>query len=124
FRGDVCQIQTPNWLLGPVEFPLGTALESAGAAVYPRYPMVRLVILAASVVIGIVGWLVVNGTPGGLVVRGGADDRGAPGPAGGALTCRWSRARIRPVSRERPARRCWRGRNSTSLPSGWWRRSS
>ena len=47
FGGDFYQIQTPNWLVGPIELPLVTAVKSSGEAVYLRYPMVRLVIFVA-----------------------------------------------------------------------------
>jgi branched-chain amino acid transport system permease protein len=75
FGGDFYQIQTPNWLVGPIELPLITAVKSSGEAVYLRYPMVRLVIFAAAVVIGIVMWLALNRTRVGMMVRAGVDDR-------------------------------------------------
>ena len=75
FGGDFYQIQTPNWLVGPVELPLVTAVKSSGEAVYLRYPMVRLVIFAAAVVIGIAMWLALNRTRVGMMVRAGVDDR-------------------------------------------------
>src|ERR1044071_1241305 len=56
FGGDFYQIQTPSWLVGPIELPLVTAVKSSGEAVYLRYPMVRLVIFVAAVVIGIAMW--------------------------------------------------------------------
>ena len=75
FGGDFYQIQTPNWLVGPIELPLVTAVKSSGEAVYLRYPMVRLVIFVASVVIGIAMWLALNRTRVGMMVRAGVDDR-------------------------------------------------
>jgi len=75
FGGDFYQIQTPNWLVGPIELPLVTAVKSSGEAVYLRYPMVRLVILAASIVIGVAMWLALNRTRVGMMVRAGVDDR-------------------------------------------------
>jgi branched-chain amino acid transport system permease protein len=75
FGGDFYQIQTPGWLVGPVELPLVTAVKSSGEAVYLRYPMVRLVIFVAAVVIGIVMWLALNRTRVGMMVRAGVDDR-------------------------------------------------
>lgn len=75
FGGDFYQIQTPNWLVGPIELPLVTAVKSSGEAVYLRYPMVRLVILAAAIVIGIAMWLALNRTRVGMMVRAGVDDR-------------------------------------------------
>jgi branched-chain amino acid transport system permease protein len=75
FGGDFYQIQTPSWLVGPIELPLVTAVKSSGEAVYLRYPMVRLVIFAAAVVIGIGMWLALNRTRVGMMVRAGVDDR-------------------------------------------------
>ncbi|WP_018318061.1 branched-chain amino acid ABC transporter permease [Bradyrhizobium sp. WSM2793] len=73
--GDFYQIQTPNWLIGPIELPLVTAIKSSGEPVYLRYPLVRLVIFAASVVIGVVMWLALNRTRAGMIIRAGVDDR-------------------------------------------------
>ncbi|OCK59193.1 branched-chain amino acid ABC transporter permease [Bradyrhizobium sp. LMTR 3] len=75
FGGDFYQIQTPNWLVGPIELPLVTAVRSSGEAVYLRYPLVRLVILVAAIVIGIAMWLALNRTRVGMMVRAGVDDR-------------------------------------------------
>jgi branched-chain amino acid transport system permease protein len=75
FGGDFYQIQTPSWLVGPVELPLVTAVKSSGEAVYLRYPMVRLVIFVAAIVIGIAMWLALNRTRVGMMVRAGVDDR-------------------------------------------------
>src|SRR5579864_2625432 len=55
--GDFYQIQTPTWLIGPIDLPLLTAVKSSGEPVYLRYPLVRLVIFLASVIIGIAMWL-------------------------------------------------------------------
>ncbi|KRQ01077.1 branched-chain amino acid ABC transporter permease [Bradyrhizobium manausense] len=73
--GDFYQIQTPSWLIGPVELPLITALKSSGEPVYLRYPLVRLVIFLASVIIGIAMWLALNRTRIGMIIRAGVDDR-------------------------------------------------
>ncbi|UWU95617.1 branched-chain amino acid ABC transporter permease [Bradyrhizobium sp. CB1015] len=73
--GDFYQIQTPNWLIGPIELPLVTAIKSSGEPVYLRYPLVRLVIFVASVVIGVAMWLALNRTRIGMIVRAGVDDR-------------------------------------------------
>ena len=75
FGGDFYQIQTPSWLVGPIELPLVTAVKSSGEAVYLRYPMVRLVIFVAAIVIGIAMWLALNRTRVGMMVRAGVDDR-------------------------------------------------
>ncbi|MCA1415466.1 branched-chain amino acid ABC transporter permease [Bradyrhizobium sp. NBAIM20] len=73
--GDFYQIQTPNWLIGPIELPLVTAIKSSGDPVYLRYPLVRLVIFVASVVIGVAMWLALNRTRIGMIIRAGVDDR-------------------------------------------------
>jgi branched-chain amino acid transport system permease protein len=75
FGGDFYQIETPGWLVGPVQMPFVTAVRSSGEAVYLQYPLVRLVIFAASVVIGVTMWLVLNRTRIGAIIRAGVDDR-------------------------------------------------
>ena len=50
--GNTFQILAPEWLGGPVRLPLVTAVKSSGEPVYMTYPIVRLVIFLASVVIG------------------------------------------------------------------------
>jgi branched-chain amino acid transport system permease protein len=75
FGGDFYQIQTPHALVGPIELPFVTAVKSSGEVVYLQYPMVRLVIFLASVVIGIAMWLALNRTRIGMIVRAGVDDR-------------------------------------------------
>src|SRR5437868_11304835 len=69
FGGDFYQVQTPSWLVGPIELPLVTAVKSSGEAVYLRYPMVRLVILVAAIAFGIAVWLALNRTRIGSMVR-------------------------------------------------------
>jgi branched-chain amino acid transport system permease protein len=75
FGGDFYQIQTPGWLFGPVETPLVSTIQSSGEPVYLRYPLVRLVIFAVSVAIGVAMWLALNRTRIGMTVRAGVDDR-------------------------------------------------
>jgi branched-chain amino acid transport system permease protein len=75
FGGDFYQIATPSWLIGPVQLPFVTAVKSSGEAVYLQYPLVRLVIFAGAVVIGVLMWLALNRTRVGLMVRAGVDDR-------------------------------------------------
>jgi len=75
FGGDFYQIQTPSALVGPITLPFVTTVKSSGEAVYLSYPMVRLVIFAASVVIGVAMWLALNRTRIGMIVRAGVDDR-------------------------------------------------
>src|SRR5260221_430264 len=85
FGGDFYQIQTPHALVGPIELPFVTAVKSSGEAVYLQYPMVRLVILVASIVIGIAMWLGLNRTRIGMIVRAGVDDRDILAAMGGGI---------------------------------------
>jgi branched-chain amino acid transport system permease protein len=73
--GDFYQILAPPWLSGPVTVPIITAVKSSGEAVYLKYPIVRLVIFAAAMVIGVLMWLVLNRTRIGMLIRAGVDDR-------------------------------------------------
>jgi len=73
--GKSYQILTPDFLSGPAELPLVTAVRSDGTAVYLRYPRVRLWILAAAVVVGVAMWLVMHRTRIGMLIRAGVDDR-------------------------------------------------
>ncbi|MES1149970.1 MAG: branched-chain amino acid ABC transporter permease, partial [Bradyrhizobium guangdongense] len=69
--GDFYQIQTPSGLIGPIDLPLITSVKSSGEPVYLRYPLVRLVIFLASVVIGVAMWLALNRTRIGMIIRAG-----------------------------------------------------
>ncbi|MEL6873130.1 MAG: branched-chain amino acid ABC transporter permease [Pseudomonadota bacterium] len=73
--GDFFNISPPSWLSGPVQTFFVTAQRSNGDLVFMKYPMVRLVIFAASVVIGIAMWLILNRTQIGMMIRAGVDDR-------------------------------------------------
>jgi branched-chain amino acid transport system permease protein len=73
--GDFYQILAPAWLDGPTTLPIVTAVKSNGEPVYLTYPIVRLAILAAAIVVGVLMWLVLNRTRIGMLVRAGVDDR-------------------------------------------------
>ncbi len=73
--GDFYQVQTPDWLFGAVTLPIVLAQKSSGEAVYMTYPMVRITILCASIVIGVLMWLGLNKTRVGMMIRAGVDDR-------------------------------------------------
>ncbi|MEM8686173.1 MAG: branched-chain amino acid ABC transporter permease [Pseudomonadota bacterium] len=75
FGGDFYNIQAPDWLNGPLRTFFVTAVKSSGDPVYMKYPMVRVVIFLASVVVGIGIWLLLNRTRIGMLVRAGVDDR-------------------------------------------------
>jgi len=74
--GDFYQIEAPSWLSGPVEtFLVSGVKRSSGEAIFLKYPAVRLAIFAASMVVGIAMWLVLNRTRIGMLIRAGVDDR-------------------------------------------------
>jgi branched-chain amino acid transport system permease protein len=64
WSGNTYQFEAPEILTGAVAMPL-----------VKIYPMYRLVILGASVGIGIGLWLFLNRTPIGMMIRAGVDDR-------------------------------------------------
>ncbi len=74
--GDFYQILPPDWLMGAVETPLISSISTrTGDPIYLKYPMVRLVIFTAAVIIGVLMWLVLNRTRIGMMVRAGVDDK-------------------------------------------------
>ncbi len=73
--GSFYQILAPDWLSGPMELPLVTAVKRSGEPVYLTYPIVRLVILLGAIAIGVGIWLVLNRTRIGMLIRAGVDDR-------------------------------------------------
>jgi branched-chain amino acid transport system permease protein len=73
--GNAYQIDTPDYLMGPIPTPIVVAVKSSGAAVFLRYPLVRLVIFAAAVIIGVGMWLALHRTRVGVMIRAGVDDR-------------------------------------------------
>lgn len=75
FGGNSYQIQTPEWLRGPMQLPFVTAIKSSGETVYLTYPIVRLAIFAASLIIALAMWLTLNRTRVGMIVRAGVDDK-------------------------------------------------
>ena len=75
FGGDFYNISPPSWLNGPMETFLVTAQKRSGDLVYLKYPVVRIAIFAASVVVGVGMWLLLNRTRVGMLIRAGVDDR-------------------------------------------------
>jgi branched-chain amino acid transport system permease protein len=73
--GNAIQIDTPDYLEGPIPMPFVVAVKSSGETVFLYYPLVRLVIFAAAVVIGVGMWLALNRTRVGVMIRAGVDDR-------------------------------------------------
>jgi branched-chain amino acid transport system permease protein len=73
--GDFYQIETPSWLSGPGRTPFVAAIGPDGQPIYLTYPIVRIAILVAAIVIGILMWLALNKTRIGMLIRAGVDDR-------------------------------------------------
>jgi branched-chain amino acid transport system permease protein len=73
--GKTYQFTIPEWLDGSIATPIITAIKSNGQIVTMRYPFYRLVVLAASLVIGVGLWLALNRTKVGMMIRAGVDDR-------------------------------------------------
>jgi branched-chain amino acid transport system permease protein len=73
--GNAIQIDTPDYLMGPIPTPIVVAVKSSGDVVFLQYPIVRLVIFAAAVLIGVGMWLALNRTRIGVMIRAGVDDR-------------------------------------------------
>lgn len=75
FGGDFFNISPPSWLSGPMETFFISTVKRSGELVYLKYPLVRIVIFAASVVVGVAMWMALNRTRAGMLIRAGVDDR-------------------------------------------------
>jgi branched-chain amino acid transport system permease protein len=73
--GQSYQVLSPQWLSGPITLPFVSAVRSNGEAVYLSYPLVRIAILFAAIVIGLAMWFVLNRSKLGMLIRAGVDDR-------------------------------------------------
>jgi branched-chain amino acid transport system permease protein len=82
WSGRTYQFAIPDWLNGAVTTPIILAFRSNGAAVPMTYPLYRLIVLLAAIVIGIALWLVMHRTRIGMMIRAGVDDRAMLSAAG------------------------------------------
>ncbi len=73
--GQSYTIFLPDWLSGPMTLPIISGTDRSGETVFLRYPMVRIAILIAAIVIGVAMWLVLNRSRLGMLIRAGVDDR-------------------------------------------------
>lgn len=73
--GQSYTIFLPDWLSGPMTLPIISGVDRSGETVFLRYPMVRIAILVAAIVIGVAMWLVLNRSRLGMLIRAGVDDR-------------------------------------------------
>lgn len=75
WTGTTYQFQPPEWLFGAANLPIVSVIKSSGDAVYIKYPIYRLAVLAAAVAVGIGLWLFLNRTRVGMMIRAGVNDR-------------------------------------------------
>ena len=75
WTGVTYQIGVPAWLDGAIKLPIIAAVRSNGTVVMMTYPLYRLVVFAAAIVIGVGLWLMISGTRVGMMIRAGVDDR-------------------------------------------------
>lgn len=75
WTGNTYQFEPPEWLFGAVTLPIVSVIKSSGDAVYIKYPIFRLAVLAAAVAVGIGLWLFLNRTKLGMMIRAGVNDR-------------------------------------------------
>ena len=75
WTGITYQFAPPEWLFGAAKLPIVSVVKSSGAAVYIKYPIYRLAVLAVAVAIGIALWLFLNRTRIGMMIRAGVNDR-------------------------------------------------
>jgi branched-chain amino acid transport system permease protein len=75
WTGTTYQFSPPEWLFGATELPIISTVKSSGEAVYIKYPVYRLAVLAVAVALGIALWLLLNRTKIGMMIRAGVNDR-------------------------------------------------
>jgi branched-chain amino acid transport system permease protein len=73
--GQSYTIFLPDWLSGPMTLPIQSGYNRDGEVVFLRYPMVRMAILFAAIVIGLAMWFTLNRSRLGMLIRAGVDDR-------------------------------------------------
>lgn len=75
WTGNTYQFTPPEWLWGAAELPVISLIRDSGEAVYIRYPIYRLSVLAVAIVVGVGLWLLLNRTRIGMMIRAGVNDR-------------------------------------------------
>ena len=64
FGGEIYQFDPPNWMVGTLRLPVVEA-----------FPVYRVLVLLAAIVIGVALWWFLNKTRVGMMIRAGVDDR-------------------------------------------------
>ncbi len=75
WSGATYQFSPPEWLFGAAELPIISVIKSSGEAVYIKYPIYRLAVLAVAIIVGIKLWVFLNRTRIGMMIRAGVNDR-------------------------------------------------
>ncbi|MDW3203994.1 MAG: branched-chain amino acid ABC transporter permease [Alphaproteobacteria bacterium] len=75
WTGTTYQFAPPEWLFGAATLPVVSVVKSSGDAVFIKYPVYRLAVLAVAVAVGIALWLFLNRTRIGMMIRAGVNDR-------------------------------------------------
>lgn len=75
WTGTTYQFSPPEWLWGAAELPVVSLVRDSGEAIYIKYPVYRLAVLAVAVGVGIGLWLFLNRTRIGMMIRAGVNDR-------------------------------------------------
>lgn len=75
WTGTTYQFAPPEWLFGAATLPVVSVIKSSGDAVFIKYPVYRLAVLAVAVAVGVALWLFLNRTRIGMMIRAGVNDR-------------------------------------------------
>jgi len=75
WTGTTYQFQPPEWLFGATTLPVVSTIKASGDAVFIKYPIYRLTVLAVAVAVGVGLWLFLNRTRVGMMIRAGVNDR-------------------------------------------------
>ncbi len=75
WSGATYQFEPPEWLFGAINLPIISVVRENGDAVFIKYPIYRLAVLAVACAVGAALWFFLVRTRAGIIVRAGVDDR-------------------------------------------------